>query len=513
MSEERGSFSGPQFRALVGAYLAEALRPGRNSEGVQVRPLRQIVVPMALLGTWLAFGSRGEIDSFRIRSLFLSSGVLVTLAVLPDPAEAFARRRDVLGHLPVARATGGAARLGFLAVVLALLLVPYATPTLAHVAWRGGIGPGTAVALGCCLFGLAIAGAGLWLSSAYLLAARLGVEAVRRAASLALSVVMVSVALLGSLSLFTERAPSLGTAAPWIEALPTSWFVNWLLPGAGARATTEAAGAAALILLSGTLLLRARPEGVYEQGRRTAVDRAGLAVRAARWLERRQVRGGDAASLALLVVRVASREPIARMRARSLALSLLGVAAVTLFLEGEVLSLAAVAVLGLTAVASGVLDLAMSSDAEAAWSIASAPVGADARVAALRRANLLRSTLVPAALVALLAGWKGSALEGLLFGATYLAVADWLASLTLLLRPREPLATAASVAGGNAMLWLGMPLGFAAMVVFSPVWLFADFPVPFALGAVALYGASLAAFAQGFATWAALRLRAAEARR
>ena len=510
MSGGDGSFSFAQFRALVGVHVAEALRPGRNSEGIELRPLRQILVPMTLLGAWFAFGSRGESDPFRIRSLFLSSGVLAALAVLPDPTEAFARRRDVLGHLPVGRVTGGAARLAFLLVVLALLLGPYAAPTLAHVAWRGALGAGTLAALVVSLIGLALTGTGLWLSFAYLVASRFGVEVVRRFASLALSLVMLGVALLGSISIFSGAPPSLGVAAPLVEAAPTSWFVNLLLPDPGPRAGLEAGAAATLLALALALLARMRPESVYEQGRGAGRERDSLSVRLASLAERRLDAGGSALPLALLVARVASRESMTRMRSRSLVVSLLGVWILALFFEGAAVSLPVLAVFGFMVVAGGILDLAMSADAEASWAIAAAPLATETRVTGLRVAAFVRSAPLPALLVAGLAAWQGSWLDAVSFGAIFLAVSVWLASVALVLRPREPLATTASVAGGNAMLWLGLPLGLGGSLAFSPAWLFVDFPAPLALGAVAIYAGSLAAFAQGFSNWAAGRLRAAQ---
>jgi len=513
VSAPPAAFSGAQVRVLLRAHLAEALRPGRNAEGIETRPLRQILLPMAMLGAWLAFGARAESAPSLLRALFLSAGVVVTLAVLPDPAEAYARRRDVLGHLPVGRASASVARLVFLLALLALLLVPFALPSLALLAWRGEAGGARIAGVLGGLLTLALAGIGLWLTVAFALARRFGVEGVRKAASVALSVAMVAVVLVGSASLLVGEALPLAGAAELLPVLPSSWFVNWLLPDAGARAALEAAGAALIAALAVALLLGMRPESVYEQGRSAAAERAGLAERLADGLDRRFGARRASAPLALLVVRVAAREPLLRLRARALLVTLVGVWALTLLADRAPITLPFVAVFGLFAVSGGALDLANSADAEAAWAISVAPIEAGDRVAALRLAALVRSALLPALLVAALAGRELGAVGAAVFGATFLAVALWLASLVVALRPREPLATPASVSGGSASLWLGTPLAFAGGAALGPAWGFLALPVPFALAAALIYGLSLAAFAQGLAAWGAARLRAAEARR
>jgi len=514
VSAPAGIARAPVLRALLAAHLAQALRPGRNAEGIVTRPLRQMIVPMAMLGGWVALAGRAESSAVVARSLFFSCGLLVTLAVLPDPAEAYARQRDVLGHLPVPRGLAGLARALFLLALLALLLLPFAAPTLALLAWRGDLGAARLAAMPLALLAMALAGVGLWLSAAFALARRFGIEGVRRFASILLNVVMVGVVLAGSVSLFLGAGATLGRAALPVALSPTSWYVDWLLPDAGARAPLEAMAGAALTLAGLLLIVRLRAEAVYEQARGARAERDGVAARLVAALDRRPAARRPARALALLVARVAERDPLMRLRARALLFSLLGVGAAAFLIEGEALSILVCATFGFLAVAGGALDLASASDAEAAWSVAAAPLGAVERARALRLVALARTLPLALLLVAALAFYERGLAGAAVFALAFAAAALWLVSATLALRPREPLATPASVAGGNLSLWLSTPLALAGMAALAPAWLLAELlPGPYApLGAL-VYAASLAAFAEGLLVWAAARLAAQEARR
>jgi hypothetical protein len=492
---------------LLRVTLAETLRRGRTSDGVETHPLRQVLFASTMLGVFSALPLRLQEPGYWVRMLFLYTAVYIGLGILPDSTEAFERRRDILGPLPLRRFDAAVARLCFLAVLIVLLVVPLALPSLVWIGWRGALGWGRLAGLLVAMLLLGLAMTGSWLFVMVQLGKRFGVDRVRRMSSVALSMLVALAAVAGAWSWMTRGLvlpPAFAAGA--LAALPSSWFAAPFLSPAG-EGWREGLGALALFAAALVLATRTDFTTAYVADRKASKPpRDGWACACLAAAERR--RGMARASLLPLVLflsRIWSRDPFSSMRVRAFVISIVALFGLGWWKHDLTVLPIAAAVLGFMALADGTLDLAMSADAGAAWLLQSAPVGAERMIAGLRATVLCGRLALPAVVLGTVVGHADGIAAGLTLALAFCGVGYLMVSTLLALRPRAPFAQQSSTARGSTAVWLASPLALVAMLALSPAFFVAKLATGFAVLGGVIYAVSLYAFGRALGILAARR--------
>jgi hypothetical protein len=157
------------------------------------------------------------------------------------------------------------------------------------------------------------------------------------------------------------------------------------------------------------------------------------------------------------------------------------------------------------ALADGAFDLAMSSDADAAWLLETSPIDGDLLVRAMRTTVLLSRGLVVAVVLGVVASVESGPTAGGTLAIGFLGAGYLLVAAVQLLRPRRPLAQQASTARGSTAIWLASPLSVVGLLALLPALLAMELPAGLDLLAAAVLAASLYAFGRGFGVLAARR--------
>jgi hypothetical protein len=495
----------PAIGALFGVLLAETLRRGRTGEGIEVRPLRQVLFASTALGVFSALPLRHQEPAYWVQMLFLYTAVYTGLGILPDSTESFERRRDILGPLPLQRLDAVIARLAFLAVLIVLLVVPLALPSLLWLGLRGALAWPRLLGLLVAMLLLGLAMTGSWLYLTLRLGQRLGVDRVRRLSGLALSALVALATVVGASSWLGGILMPSGFAAGLLAALPSSWFAAPFLGTAGAW--REGLGALALFASALALAARTDATAAYTADRKTAKPvRDGWTCAAlAAWERRRGATRHGSLPLVLFLSRVWGRDPYTALRLRTFAISIVALCAFGWWKEGVVLVPLSAAALGFMTLADGTLDLAMSADAAAVWLLEGAPVGAERMVAAVRATVLCGRLLLPALVLAAVIAHADGLTQGLAMAIAFAGVAYLLVSVLLALRPRPPFAQQSSAARGSTAVWLASPLALGSMAVLAPAFFLAGLPAGFDLLACAVFAGSLYAFGRALGIVSARR--------
>jgi hypothetical protein len=496
-----------RIAALLRVLLAEALRRGRSSEGVDVRPLRQVLFASTLLGVFAALPLRHETAVYWVQALFAYGALYTALAVVPDPHDVFERRRDLLGPLPLRPVEAAVARIGFLGVLVVLLLGPLSLPSLAWLLARGELGPLQAGGLLGAILGVGFTVTSTWLYLSFVIGRFLGVDRLRKMASLLMSLLIAGSSIVGSSELWVERPWPPGMGAGILAALPTSWFAApFLAPGAAGLRQ----GAAALLLIALAALLAARtdPTRAYSSGVRVSPERDSWAGRALARLDRSRSPRADRRLLPLVVFlsRVWSRDPFTAIRVRAFAASA-GLLIVVGFVwqpAGSTMPVT-VAILGLMALADGAMDLSSCSDADAVWLLDSAPLASGDLVAAMRAVVLAERGVLAAVALAVVGAYETSVTAGLALAVGFLGAGYLLVSGVLLLRPSRPFSRQASASRGTTAIWLATPLAIVGLVAMSPAYGAALLPAGADVVAALLLAGTLYAFGRAFGLVAAGR--------
>jgi hypothetical protein len=256
-----------RVRALVGVLLAEGLRRGRSAEGTEVRPLRQVLFASTLLGVFCAVPLRHQAAEYWVQALCLYAALYTALAVMPDPQDAFERRRDLLAPLPLRPLEAALARVSFLGLLVALLVVPLGLPSVLWMTVRGLLAPWQAPGVLLALLLVSLTITGTWLYFAFLVGRLLGVERMRRIAGLLMSLLVAGTSIAGSMGMWGMGGLPRGAAGDLIAASPTSWAASPLFAPGLAASWWRAAGALALAVMGALLAARTDPTVAYTGGR------------------------------------------------------------------------------------------------------------------------------------------------------------------------------------------------------------------------------------------------------
>jgi hypothetical protein len=495
-----------RIAALLRVLLAEGLRRGRSAEGTEVRPLRQVLFASSLLGVFCALPLRHETPAYWLQALSLYAALYTALAVVPDPQDAFERRRDILGPLPIRPLEAALARLVFLALVVSLLIVPLTLPSLVWLLVRGALAPWQVVGAGAGIVAVSFTVTGAWLFVAFAIGRRLGIDRLRRVASLLMSLLIAVSSLVGSAELWIDRPWDPGAGAALLAAAPTSWYLAPALAPAAAGA--PAAAALALLLLAALLAARTDPTRAYAAGAAARPQRDGWVSRGVARLDASRPADADRRRLPLVLFlsRAWGRDAFTAMRVRAFGASALVLLVVSWFWQTESVALpVTVACLGFMALADGALDLAMSSDSDAVWLLDVAPVASELLLAAARATVLAARGLLPALVLAVATALEHGPTTGLGIGVAFLGVGYLLVSAVQLVRPRRPFAQQASAARGTVAIWVASPLAFAALLALAPAVAAAMLPAGLDLVASGLMAGALYAFGRACGLLAAGR--------
>lgn len=494
--------------ALLQVLVAEALRRGRTGDGIEVRPLRQVLFASSLLGIFCALPLRHQPAVYWVQVLFLYTAIYTGLAVLPDQADSFERKRDILGALPIRKVDAAVARIAFLALLISLLILPLAAPSLVWLGLRGDYGPLRLAGLAVCQLALGLTVSASWLYVAYALGVRIGVDRVRRVAGVLLSLLVAVSSIVGTSSLWAGRFWPRGLGEDLLAALPTSWFAAPLPGLASGRRWSEGMAALALLALSFLLAARTDPTAAYATARaRSGQPRDTWTCRLLAVLER--TRAGSKSRLLPLVLflsRVWGRDAFARMRLRAFATSTLVLVALGwLWNEVPLAIQVSAALVGFMALVDGTFGIAMSGDSAAAWLLATSPVPAERMIAAVRATALCGRGLLPGLLLGGLMAHGDGLAAGLAMTTAFLGVAYLLVSALQVFRPRAPFAQQSSAARGSTEIWLATPCSFLGIVLLAPAFFLVTLPAPFALAGCAVFAATAYAFGRACGMGAARR--------
>lgn len=509
MSASRSGKPSPEvIAALVGVLVAEALRRGRTGDGIEVRPTRQILFASSLLGLFCALSLRHQPPIYWVHVLFLYTAIYTGLAVLPDQADSFERRRDIVGALPIRAVDAAVARIIFLGLLIGFLIFPLATPSLVWLGARGAYGPLCLAALAGSQLALGLTVSASWLYLAYSLGVRIGVDRVRRVASVLLSLLVAGSSIMGTSSLWARSFWPRELGEDLLAALPTSWFAAPLLGGPAGQRWAEGGAALALLALSLLLAARTDPTAAYataRSGSRQQKDTWTCRLLAA--LDRSAAGSGSRLlPLVLFLSRIWGRDALARMRLRAFATSTLVVVALGWLWSGAPLAIRiSVALVGFMALIDGTFGIAMSGDSGAAWLLGTTPVPAERMIAAVRATALAGRGLLPALLLGGLVAHGDGLLAGFAMTIAFLGVGYLLVSALQAIRPRAPFAQQSSAARGSTEMWLATPLSFLGIVLLAPAFFLATLPGPFGVASCAVFASTAYAFGRAFGIGAARR--------
>ena len=511
MSERRRTlpFEGDVVAALFRLSLAEALRRGRSSEGIEVRPLRQVLFASTFLGIFCALPLHHQESAYWVEALFAYVAFYTGLAILPDPTDAFERRRDVLGALPIRPVDAALARVGFLAVLVTLLVVPLALPSLVGLALRGDVHPLRLIALLPAMLMLGLTVSCTWLFFAFKIGGWLGVDRLRKTASLGLSLMVAGSSILGTSAIWSGRLWPPGFGADLLALSPTSWLAAPLLPVHDSLASTQALAAVALFAFS--LVLAARTDPVAAYGNPRSATRAPrdtvTCVLLARLERLRFTARSSQLPLVLFLSRVWSRDPFTRMRVRAFLTSFAAFLAISWFWHQSPVALPLLAAtLGFMALADGSFDLAMSGDSAAVWLLDTQPIPSDRLLGAMRATVVVGRGLLPTLVLGVVAARADGLPAGVVLALGFAGVSYLLVTVLLLVRPRRPFGQQSSTARGSTAIWLSSPLAFAGVLALSPAFLLAQLPAFLGVPGVAALALTAYAFGRALGFAAARRL-------
>lgn len=485
-----------QLAALVRLQLGQMLRRGTDaSSKMSGSPLRQILFTMSVLGVLAAGGAfrAVEADVFVAR-LFGSALVIVALAITAEADDARIERLEILLPKPVSGPTHLAAVALQLLVTSALVVVPYALPSLLAAVVRLGLAPWRVPLLLATLLCGAFTVVLVWVLLLRAGTRRLGADRVRMITQTATVAVIVLLA-------WTGVSASLGSApdAPVLperalDALPSTWLARFWLDDWGAAANLRRAGAVALMSAAvvGFLLFsrRAPVDSFLESTSRVRRTRLPLLARLLLAVPRmplgRLLLPPPVAALAGGLVTVGSREEASRLR--GFPNVLIAAAMVAWGFWSEAAGLLPIVVLASLTISMGLDGLAVarqSAQPDAAWMVAKSPLGPGQLVRAVLWAVTLRFVLPPLAFFSVLAFRRHAWYVAGLFVLGGLALARFAVASTLALHPSVPLSDPPRVGGiaGQLAAWA---VGMAGATAYAVAASLLDFE-----GMIAVVGLSL----------------------
>ena len=496
-----------QLGALLRLQLGQMLRRGTDaSSGASGNPLRQILFSMTFLGLLSAGGAFRDVPlDLLLARVFGSALVIVALMVSAESDDARIRRMEILLPKPIAGATHVASVAVQLLLTSALIVVPYALPTLVAACFRLGLSPALVPLLLLTLLAGAFALVLVWVLIIRVGVERLGADRIRMATQTCVVAVMVLLAWSG---LSAASGTALGPPAlpeRVLRALPSTWLAGFWTDGWDGAANLRRAAVVGLMASSvaGFLLFvrRASVDALFETTSRVRRTRAPLLARVLVALGGRPglrlLLPAPAAALAACILTLGRREESSRLRGFATTLMAIAMAAWGLLADAGPLPLAVLASFMVSIGLEGLAVTRQSADGAAAWAIAKAPLKPAHVVRAVQWAVTARFVLLPLALFGVLAFRRHSFYLAALFVAGGLAVARLVVASAFAARPGHPLGEAPIVAGVVAQM-AGWALGIAGAVAYMVASTVAEMlgwfgGVLVAMGVVVTFGLSIAA--------------------
>jgi hypothetical protein len=453
---------GGQLRALALLSLRELLRPGTDATtGTKGNPLFQIVFSMGFLGTMFALNTQRFADARSLlAALFAFTSGTIALAILPDTFDVRERKLEILRSKPITGQTFMAARALTLLAVAAFMAVCLGTPGLLAATLRFGLGAFAPVLLLGALVASAFAAVLTWLAAALFLALWLGVERLRLLTQTVLVCVTVGVSLMSLATLPLGVFPEFHTTSlathPLVRALPSTWFLGLVQPGARWEAPL------AVAVLAAAMAVNFRLDGDRLYAR--YFENLGRDARAATptlssWLLRSVGRlpligpfvlPPQALATARLILAVGSREETSRLKSLAPRLLQLLFFALALYRPGALMPLSLVAITGFFCLLDGITAVGQGVNPSAAWVCRGAPITAGQLVHGMRAAVYARYFLLAAILAAVVLFRAVPPFAALILLAVYHLHASLVVSLMLILRPTLPLSLDQTAAPGLA---------------------------------------------------------------
>jgi hypothetical protein len=497
-----------QLGALLRLQLGQMLRRGTDaSSGASGNPLRQILFSMTFLGLLSAGGAFRDVPlDLLLARVFGSALVIVALMVSAESDDARIQRMEILLPKPIAGATHVASVAVQLLLTSALIVVPYALPSLVVACWRLGLSPALLPLQLLTLLAGAFAVVLVWVLVIRAGVERLGADRIRMATQTCVVGVMILLAWSG---LSAASGASFGPPAlpeRVLRALPSTWLAAFWTDGWNGPANLRRAAVVGLMASSvaGFLLFVRRATSVDALFESTSRVRTTRAPRLARALVGLGTRPGlrlllpaPAAALAGCILTLGRREEASRLRGFATTLMAIAMAAWGLLADAGPLPMAVLASFIVSIALEGLAVTRQSADGAAAWAIAKAPLKPAHVVRAVQWAVTARFVLLPLALFGVLAFRRHSFYLAALFVAGGLAVARLVVASAFAARPAYPLGEAPVVAGAVAQV-AGWALGIAGALGYIVASTVAELlgwfgGVLVALGVVATFGLSVVA--------------------
>jgi hypothetical protein len=496
-----------QLAALVRLQLGQLVRRGTDrSSGASGHPLRQILFSMTFLGLLAAGGAFREVpqDVFLAR-LFGSALVIVALMVTAESDDARIQRMEILLPKPIAGATHVASIAVQLMVTSALVVVPYALPSLGAACWRLGLSPAFLPLLLATLLAGAFALVLVWVLVIRAGVQRLGADRVRMATQVGIVGFMILLAWSGLTATSGSSFGPPALPARLLLALPSTWLARFWLDGWDAAANLRRAGVlGGIALCVGTFLFfvrRASVDALFETTSRVRRTRTPLLARVLVWLGGlpglRLLLPAPAAALAGCILTLGRREEASRLRGFVTTLLAAAMAVWGVLGDGGLVPIAVLASFLVSIGLEGLAVTRQSAHAGAGWIVAKAPIRAGHVVRGIQWAVMTRFVLLPLAFFGVLVFRRHSWHLAALFVLAGLSVARLVVATAFAFRPSYPLGEPPAVAGAIAQVG-GWALGTAGAVAYVVAALLADAlgvlgTVLVGLAAAGAFGLSIAA--------------------
>lgn len=472
-----------QLAALLRLQLGQMLRRGTDaSSGTSGDPLRQILFSMTFLGLLSAGGafSGAALDLFLAR-VFGSALVIVALMVSAESDDARIRRMEVLLPKPISGATHLASAAAQLLLMSALIVVPYALPSLAAAAWRLGLSPLLVVPMLATLLAGAFCVVLVWVLVVRAGVERFGADRIRMATQSCVVAVMAVLAWSGLSAATGSRIAPPALPERLLRALPSTWLAAFWTDPWDAPANLRRALVLALMALSVAAFLlfarRASVDVLFDTTSRVRRTRVPLVARLLSAVGDtpglRLVLPAPAAALAGCILTLGRREEAARLRGFVTTLLAIGMAAWGLLGDDGPLPAAVLGSFVVSIALEGLTVTRQSADGTAAWLFAKAPLRPAHVVRAVQWAVTVRFVAVPLALFTVLAFHRHPWYLAALFAAGGLAGARLVVSAAMAARPGYPLGEAPMVTGIVGQL-AGWVLGLGGAVAYAVAATVAD---------------------------------------
>jgi len=464
-----------QLAALLRLQLGQAMRRGTDpSSGASGHPLRQILFSMTFLGLLSTGGAFRDVplDTYLAR-VFGSALVIVALMVTAESDDARIRRMEILLPKPIAGATHVASVASQLLLLSALVVIPYALPSLVAASFRLGLSPALVPLLLATLVAGAFALVLVWVLVVRAGVQHLGADRIRMATQVSVVGVMILLAWSGLSAASGEALGPPALPGRVLRALPSTWLALFWTDGWDAAANLRRAAVVALMAgaVAGFLLFvrRASVDALFETTSRVRRTRAPLLARLLVAMGRvpglRLLLPPPAGALAGAILTLGRREEASRLRGFATTLLAVAMAVWGLLADDGLMPIAVLASFMVSIGLEGLSVVRQSADAGAAWAVAKAPLRARHLVRAVQWAVVTRFVLLPLSLFGVLAFRRHPWYLAALLVAGSLAVARLVVASALALRPSIPLGEPPVVAGFVAQI-LGWALGIAGAVAY-----------------------------------------------